>query len=174
MKRVGWGRTLRGVDGEEPGLSEGDSHSSTVLLENSEMAARVRAFDWSGTPLGAIGGWPEALRVAVDICLNSRFPMFVWWGPRLINIYNDAYVPMLGKRHPSALGRPARDSWDDIWAVVGPQAEAVMLRGEATWNERVKLVMERKGYAEETYFTWSYSPIKDAAGRIGGLFWIRW
>jgi signal transduction histidine kinase len=134
------------------------------------MPALVRAFDWSQTPLGPMSGWPEALRVAVDICLSSRFPMFVWWGPQLINIYNDAYVPMLGKRHPTALGRPARGSWDDIWDVVGPQAQAVMQRGEATWNERVLLVMERKGFWENTYFTWSYSPIRDESGNIGGLF----
>ena len=134
------------------------------------MSALVRAFDWHRTPLGAMENWPDELRLAVDICLSSRFPMFVWWGPQLINIYNDGYVPMLGHRHPAALGRPARETWDDIWSVVGPQADAVMQRGEATWNERVKLVMERKGYSEETYFTWSYSPIRDKSGRIGGLF----
>src|SRR6476646_2582574 len=77
---------------------------------------------------------------------------------------------MLGKRDPAALGRPARDSWDDIWSVIGPQADAVMLRGEATWNERVKLVMERKGYREDTYFTWSYSPIRNDTGEIWWLF----
>jgi PAS domain-containing protein len=96
--------------------------------------------------------------------------MFVWWGPQLVNIYNDAYVPILGKRHPAAFGRPARESWDEIWPVVGPQAQAVMERGEATWNERVLLVMERHGYTEDTYFTWSYSPIIDESGGIGGLF----
>jgi PAS domain-containing protein len=134
------------------------------------MARRVYAMDWSRTPLGPIESWPQSLKIAVGICLNSRFPMFVWWGPDLINIYNDAYVPMLGQRHPEALGRPARSSWDDIWGVVGPQADAVMSRGEATWNERVLLVMERNGYAEETWFTWSYSPIPDESGRIGGLY----
>jgi PAS domain S-box-containing protein len=149
----------------------GDSTSiSEVIGCGGEMAERVEAFDWSQTPLGPRERWPEELRVAVDICLSSRFPMFVWWGPELINIYNDAYVPMLGKRHPAALGRKARDSWDDIWSVVGPQADAVMLRGEATWNERVRLVMERKGYWEDTYFTWSYSPIRDKSGRVGGLY----
>jgi PAS domain S-box-containing protein len=134
------------------------------------MADRVRGTDWSHTPLGPIASWPVSLRVAVGVCLNSRFPMFVWWGPELINIYNDAYVPMLGKRHPAALGRPARASWSDIWDVVGPQADAVMTRGEATWNERVRLDMERHGYLEETYFTWSYSPIPDVHGGVGGLF----
>lgn len=134
------------------------------------MAERVRAFDWSTTALGPMDQWPDALRIAVNICLASRFPMFVWWGPDLINIYNDAYIPVLGKRHPTAFGKPARPTWSEIWDVIGPQADAVMQRGEATWNERVKLVMERKGYPEDTYFTWSYSPIRDAAGRIGGLF----
>jgi signal transduction histidine kinase/PAS domain-containing protein len=96
--------------------------------------------------------------------------MFVWWGPQLINLYNDAYIPILGQRHPRAFGRPARETWEDIWRVVGPQAEAVMQRGEATWNERVLLVMERHGYTEDTWFTWSYSPIPDEQGGIGGLF----
>jgi PAS domain S-box-containing protein len=114
--------------------------------------------------------WPQALRVAVGICLNSRFPMFVWWGPELVNIYNDAYVPVLGKRHPAALGVPAQKTWHEIWPVVGLQADAVMKRGEATWNERVLLVMERHGYTEDTWFTWSYSPIPDDAGGIGGVF----
>src|SRR5687768_18442274 len=134
------------------------------------MAARVGSFDWSRTPLGPADTWPQALRTAVGICLNSRFPMFVWWGPDLINIYNDAYIPVLGKRHPAALGRSAPTIWRDIWPIVGPQAEAVMTRGEATWNERVLLVMERHGYTEETYFTWSYSAIPDDAGGIGGVF----
>lgn len=134
------------------------------------MAARVAAFDWSQTVLGPMENWPSELRIAVDICLSSRFPMFVWWGEHRINIYNDGYVPMLGKRHPRALGRPAQETWNDIWDVVGPQSDAVLQRGEATWNDRVLLVMERKGYSEKTYFTWSYSPIRNATGRIGGMF----
>jgi PAS domain S-box-containing protein len=136
----------------------------------SEMASRVAAVDWSKTALGPMEGWPQSLRIAVGICLNSRFPMFVWWGPDHINIYNDAYVPILGKRHPDALGRKAPDIWGEIWDVVGPQARLVMERGEATWNDRVLLVMERHGYTEDTWFTWSYSPIPDGAGGIGGVF----
>jgi signal transduction histidine kinase/CheY-like chemotaxis protein len=141
-----------------------------VSVVDSEMASRVRELDWSSTPLGPIEQWPTALRIAVGICLNSRFPMFVWWGPQLINIYNDGYIPMLGARHPAALGRPARDSWDDIWDVVGAQARIVMEEGRATYNDRVLLVMERHGYREETWFTWSYSPILDEAGKVVGLF----
>ena len=76
-------------------------------VAQSEMAQRVRDFDWSATPLGPIESWPQSLLIAVSICLNSRFPMFVWWGPKLINIYNDGYIPMLGARHPRALGHPS-------------------------------------------------------------------
>jgi PAS domain S-box-containing protein len=141
-----------------------------MLRNSSEMASRVLAKDWSKTPLGPIESWPESLKVAVGICLDSRFPMFVWWGDELINIYNDAYVPVLGDRHPDALGRSAPRIWSDIWDVVGPQAEAVTRRGEATWNERVLLTMERNGQPEETYFTWSYSPIPGEGGNVGGVF----
>jgi len=140
------------------------------LHASGEMAALVRDFDWASTALGPVEDWPRSLRIAADICLHSRFPMFVWWGPELINIYNDSYVPMLGTRHPAALGRPAKDTWADIWDVVGPQAQAVMQHGKATWNERVPLMMKRQGHTEETYFTWSYSPIYDDSGRIGGVF----
>src|SRR5687768_14279024 len=134
------------------------------------MAARVRAFDWAATPLGPLESWPQALRIAVGICLSSRFPMFVWWGPQLVNIYNDAYIPVLGAKHPEALGAPAQPTWREIWDVVGPQARAVMEDGEATWNERVLLVMQRHGYSEDTWFTWSYSPIWDESNAVAGLF----
>ena len=141
-----------------------------LKVAESEMAQRVRDFDWAATPLGPIESWPQSLLIAVSICLNSRFPMFVWWGPKLINIYNDGYIPMLGARHPRALGRPARDSWEDIWADVGPQADIVMKQERATWNERVYLRVERNGFWEDTWFTWSYSPIRDESGGVGGLF----
>ena len=142
----------------------------SMLPAGSTTADLLRATDWSATPLGPPEGWPEALRAAVGICMNSRFPMFVWWGDALVNIYNDAYAPVLGKRHPHAFGRPAREIWHEIWDVLERQVDAVMHRGEATWNERVLLVMERNGFSEETYFTWSYSPIPDGQGGVGGLF----
>ena len=134
------------------------------------MAARIAAFPWGDTPLGPRARWPMALRTALDLCLHSRFPMFVWWGPARINLYNDAYAPILGRRHPDALGRPAAEVWREIWDVVGPQADAVLVRGEATWNDRVPLVVERSGVPEEAFFSWSYSPIHDDAGQVGGLF----
>jgi PAS domain-containing protein len=141
------------------------------LLPNAggEMARRIRELDWTGTPLGAPGAWPVALRLALDLSLHSRFPKFIWWGPDLINFYNDAYAPILGARHPSALGKPARDIWAEIWDVLKPQVEAVTQRGESTWNERVRLVVERSGAPEEAFFSWSYSPVRDEFGRVCGL-----
>src|SRR5690242_492431 len=132
--------------------------------DEARMADRIAAHNWSATPLGAIEGWPEALKVARQIIISSRFPMFIWWGPQLINIYNDAYAPMLGKKHPASLGRPAAEVWYEIWDVIGPQTDLVISRRQSTWNEEMLLVMERYGYTEETYFTWSYSPIGEGAG----------
>ncbi|MBK0393877.1 ATP-binding protein [Ramlibacter algicola] len=136
----------------------------------SDMAAAISGFDWASTPLGAAETWPQSLKSAVRLVIGSRYPMFIWWGPELVAIYNDAYIDALGPRHPWALGRPARETWAEIWDVVGPQAEAVLRRGASTWNDRVLLVMQRKGYAEETYFTFSYSPCFDDDGEVGGVF----
>jgi PAS domain S-box-containing protein len=140
------------------------------LTGGGEMGKLIRVMDWSRTPVGAIDSWPQSLKTAVNILLNSRYPMFVWWGRELTNIYNDAFAPMLGARHPQALGRSAPNVWADVWPVVGPQAEVVMREGRATWNESLLLIMERHGYTEETYFTFSYSPAPDDAGGVGGVF----
>ena len=151
-------------------MDRSSDSSDALMIRESEMAERFCGFDWAATPLGPQATWPQSLRIAVGVCLNSRFPMFVWWGPDLINIYNDAYISVLGQRHPRAFGVRAESVWEEIWPDVGPQAEAAIQRGEATWNERVHLVMERNGFEEDTWFTWSYSPIPDEAGGIGGLF----
>ncbi|MDX1487996.1 MAG: ATP-binding protein, partial [Acidiferrobacterales bacterium] len=136
------------------------------------MDKRIRAFDWSQTPIGPLSDWPQSLKTAVRILLNSRYPMFVWWGSELTNIYNDAYVPILGARHPQALGRSAPQIWADVWPVVGPQSEIVFSQGKATWNESILLMMERHGYTEETYFTFSYSPVPTERDDVGGLFCV--
>jgi PAS domain S-box-containing protein len=144
-----------------------------ILRRNrGEMAARVDAFDWSQTSIGPSAQWPQSLRLALGICLNSGFPMFVWWGPQLINIYNDAYVPILRARHPAALGQPAQEVWGDIWETLQPETEAVLSRGEATWNERRELLLQRGGKTESGIFTWSYSPVMDEAGSVGGLYCV--
>ncbi|TFZ06350.1 response regulator [Ramlibacter henchirensis] len=139
-------------------------------IAGSDMAAMVSEFDWAATPLGPADEWPQSLKSAVRLILGSRYPMFIWWGPQLVAIYNDAYVDVLGPRHPWALGRGARETWAELWDVLGPQGEAVMQHGASTWNDRVLLVMERKGFVEETYFTFSYSPCFNDQGEVGGVF----
>ncbi len=136
----------------------------------SEMGRLMGRLDWGTTALGHPGSWPQSLRTALSICLQSRFPMFVWWGPELTVLYNDAYLPILGDKHPAALGRSGREVWAEIWPVVGPLADTVMRDGASTWSEDQKLVMERFGFIEETYFTFSYSPIRDESGGVGGVF----
>jgi len=125
--------------------------------------------DWRSSPLGPRGEWPAALRAAVDVALGSRFPMLVLWGPGLVQVYNDAMVPVLGRKHP-AMGAPAAECWAEIWDSVGPAVAHVMETGEATWVEDTRFLLNRSGFAEETFFTVSYSPIRDDAGGVGGVF----
>ena len=149
-----------------PGPDEG-----LVSLPAGELAALVEAADWSAGPLGDPQAWPQSLRTAVGICLSSRFPILLWWGPELVMIYNDAYRPMLGQsKHPRALGAPGREVWGEIWDVIGPMLGQVMAGGGATWSADQLLVLDRNGYPEECFFTFSYSPITDESGGVGGVF----
>jgi signal transduction histidine kinase/DNA-binding response OmpR family regulator len=136
---------------------------------DGEMARRMREHDWAATALGDPREWPPALRTACRICLTSRFPMVVWWGPELTFLYNDAYRPLLGGKHP-ALGQPGRQVWPDIWPVIGPMLDSVLDAGQATWHEDLQLTTNRHGYWEEAYFTYSYSPLHDDAGQVRGVF----
>ena len=136
---------------------------------DGEMAARTAAFDWSVTALGARADWSQSLRTTAGILLSSRFPMFLFWGPEAVCLYNDAYRPSLGADlHPETLGRRGQDVWSDIWHIIGPQIAAVMTRGERTWFEDQLVPFDRSGYLEEIYFTYSYSPVFDESGRVGG------
>jgi PAS domain S-box-containing protein len=135
------------------------------------MGARIRAFDWSSTPLGPIGAWPSALREAVSLCLRSRFQLAIYWGPQLILLYNDAERDVLGALHPNALGRPAAEILADMWDVVGPMLHGVLATGEATWSVDQSLPINRHGFLEEAFFTYSYSPIPDRGG-IGGVLLV--
>jgi PAS domain S-box-containing protein len=134
------------------------------------MRALCRAFDWSRTPLGPSTTWPQSLRTTVGIILASRNPMFLWWGPELVQIYNDAYRPSLGlgARHPGALGARGREFWTDIWHAIGPQIHQVMTTGEPTWHEDQYLPIERNGRLEDVWWTYGYSPVFGDDGRIGG------
>jgi PAS domain S-box-containing protein len=141
-----------------------------VFSGGGEMGALMRTLDWSETPVGAVSSWPQSLKTAVRIILTSRYAMFVWWGRELVNLYNDPYRAFLGVKHPAALGKSAREVWAEIWDQIGPRTDAVLLHGESTYDEALLLLMERHGYLEETYFTFSYSPLPDDAGNVGGLF----
>jgi len=129
----------------------------------------VQEFDWSQTPLGPIDKWPLSLRNIIQVVLTSRFAMWMSWGPELTFLYNDAYAKMtLGKKHPWALGKPSQKVWEEIWQDIGPRIEQVLQTGRATWDEALLLFLERSGYREETYHTFSYSPLSGDDGKVAG------
>ena len=139
------------------------------IFGNSEMARLTRAFDWSRTPVGPIDRWPETLLITVNTLLASRHPMFLWWGKDLIQFYNDAYRPSIGAdKHPSALGQYGIECWPEIWDIIGPQIEAVMTSGQASWHEDQLVPIIRDGNLEDVYWTYGYSPVRDPAGTICG------
>jgi PAS domain-containing protein/anti-sigma regulatory factor (Ser/Thr protein kinase) len=133
------------------------------------MAEAIDSYDWAGTPLGPRADWPPTLRLMVGIALASGFPMLVFWGRDLVQVYNDAFMPILGARHPAALGQAARDCWPEIWHTIGPLLHGVLETGEPVWAEDMPLTLERNGYPEQTNFTFSYSRMRDEAGESGLL-----
>ncbi|WP_245704618.1 PAS domain-containing hybrid sensor histidine kinase/response regulator [Belnapia rosea] len=133
------------------------------------MGAMMRAADWSLSPLGPPDTWPASLRTVVGLMLACPQPMFVAWGPQLGFLYNDGYRSILGTKHPWALGRPFQQIWAEIWPDIAPLIDRAM-GGEATWSENLHLVMERHGYPEDTWYTFSYSPVRDEAGMVAGMF----
>ena len=141
--------------------------SMKFLNGGGEMALAIRNHDWSASGLGPPWDWPPALKTAVSMALNSRFPKCIVWGPDLISIPNDAFLPILGDK-PPALGRSFRDVWSEAWHAIGPMAERVYA-GEATFIEDYPLVIDRYGYPEQCYFTFCYSPIRDEHGVVHGL-----
>ncbi len=145
------------------------SAHADLLAGGGELGALMRSMDWSRTSLGPIEVWPQALRTSVRIMLTSRQPMFVWWGDELINLYNDAYKAIVGGKHPQALGQPASLVWSEIWDQIGPRANSAMTTNEGTYDEALLLIMERNGYREETYYTFSYSPVPNDSGEAGGI-----
>ena len=142
----------------------------TFLTSPGELGRLILAFDWAKTPLGAIETWPPSLRTAVSLMLNSRQPIWIGWGRELSFLYNDAYIDVLSlSKHPWALGRPMKEVWREIWDYCEPLA-ADAFRGTSTVGDDVRLFMERGGFIEETYYSFSYSPIRDETGRVAGLF----
>ena len=152
-----------------------DSHSQTlenVFPGDSAMAALMRAKDWSQTPLGDPRTWPEGLKVPLQMMLQSRFEMWLGWGDDVLFFYNDAYIPTLGDKHPDALGTPMRIVWKEIYHDVEDRVVSVMRDSVATWDDALQLIMIRYGVFQETYHTFSYSPLRGDTGTPGGLMCV--
>jgi PAS domain S-box-containing protein len=157
---------------EDRKTSVGNGGTSPTWFEGGgRMTEMMRATDWSKTPLGASESWSPALRMMVNFMLANRFPQLLWWGPQFCSLYNDAYVPILGEKHPWAIGRPVSEVWHEIWHVLKPLIETPFQGGPATWMDDIELVLNRRGFLEETHFTVAYSPVPDetAPGGIGGV-----
>jgi PAS domain S-box-containing protein len=143
--------------------------SADFLAGGGEMGALMRGYDWSLTPLGRPANWPQSLRTAVRLLLNTNHPMFIWWGRRLVQFYNDAYRQTMGpERHPYALGQGGRECWAEIWDIIGPQIDQVMDGGGATWHENQLVPVTRHGRLEQVYWTYGFSPIDEDDG-VGGV-----
>ncbi|WP_316649290.1 sensor histidine kinase [Ovoidimarina sediminis] len=142
----------------------------SFLAGGSEMARRIREFDWSAHPFGPIETWPQSLRSALGICLNSAFPTAIYWGPDLRLLYNDSWSTIPGPRHPACLGEPANEVWSDIWHVIEPQFTQVIESGEGLALDDQFLPMRRFGYEEETYWSYNFTPIRGEDGAIEGIF----
>jgi signal transduction histidine kinase len=140
-----------------------------LFSDGGFVGALMRTHDWSQSPLGNPDTWPQCLRTVVGLLLQSRFPMFVAWGKELGFLYNDSYAEILGKKHPAALGRRFDQIWPEIWPDISPLIDAAMA-GQATFREDLPLVMNRKGFDEQTWFTFSYSPVRDESGEVSGMF----
>jgi two-component sensor histidine kinase len=146
-----------------------DLPGQDFLRGGGEMGALTREYDWTKTPLGPPAAWPQSLKTAVRILLTSQHPMFIWWGPDLIQFYNDAYRQTMGaERHSSALGQRGRDCWEEIWDIIGPQIEFVMQGKGATWHVDQLVPVTRHGRREDVWWTYGYSPIEEA-DTVGGV-----
>lgn len=152
-------------------MDKSDYLSLDFLAGGGEMGERIRSFDWTDTPLGDPETWSQALRATVAIMLNNSFPMLLWWTKDYISIYNDAYIPVLGAKHPWGLGLPVRECWQEIWHILQPLIDTPFNGGDPTWMDDIQLVIQRNNYDEETHFIISYSPIPDPLmpNGIGGV-----
>jgi len=151
---------------EDPG-----PHDDLDLMSGGGVVGELmRAQNWARTAFGPVSEWPQSLRTALRICLDSRFPIVIFWGPEFRHLYNDSYLSVLGSKHPEALGETGKKIWAEIWDTIGPMLEGVMRTGQATWERDQLLLIKRSGYLEEGYFTYSYSAIRLSSGEVGGIF----
>jgi PAS domain S-box-containing protein len=146
-----------------------DSNPLAFLMGGGEMGSLIRSMDWSKTALGPVETWPQSLRTTVNICLASDLPICVIWGPGLVQLYNDAYRVICGNKHPRSMGQNFSECWTEAWPVIG-EAHDLALSGDTAFLESQQIFLKRHGYVEECFFTFSFSPIRDEDGRVGGLF----
>jgi len=151
---------------------QNDGGERGFLAGGGEMGARMRNFDWTKTPLGAPEQWPQSLKTIVRVMLDSRYAMWMLWGPELTFFCNDAYLPTVGLKRDWVLGARSDKVWEEIWPDIGPRITRVLQQGESTWDEALLLFLERKGFPEETYHTFSYSPVYDDNSRIAGMLCV--
>ncbi|WP_305787266.1 SpoIIE family protein phosphatase [Symbioplanes lichenis] len=157
----------------EGDFAAGRAPVAEVFAADGDVGRDLAAVRWEATPLGPPEGWPQSLRTAVSILLSSRFPMWMAWGPELTFFCNAAYRhDTLGRKYPWALGRPATEVWAEIWGDIGPRIETVLRTGHATWDEALLLFVGRSGYSEESYHTFSYSPLRDDEGSVVGMLCV--
>src|SRR5450755_800651 len=150
-----------------------DKHGAPDFLAGSgEMASMMRDFDWASTDLGPPGSWPQSLKTVVRIVLTSRYAMWMAWGPNLRFFCNDAYLPTVGMKRDWVLGARSDKVWEEIWPDISPRIQRVLEEGRATWDEGLPLFLERFGFPEESYHTFSYSPIYDDDSRIAGMLCV--
>jgi PAS domain S-box-containing protein len=165
-----WERAFRAITVNSD--SQLNSRNFDFLAGGGEMGERMRALDWRKTPLGAAGEWPQSLKTIVRVMLDSRYAMWMLWGPQLTFFCNDAYLPTVGIKRDWVLGARSDKVWEEIWPDIGPRIQRVLVEGRATWDEGLPLVLERSGFREETYHTFSYSPIYDDHSRIAGMLCV--
>jgi PAS domain S-box-containing protein len=143
--------------------------STSRIVGDGEMADLIREFDWKSTSLGPVESWSDTLVTTVNMMLASRHPMFLWWGPDLVQFYNDGYRPALrADKHPLAVGQRGIECWSEIWPIIGPQIESVMFEGRSTWHTNQLVPINRNGKLEEVFWTYSYSPVRDNTGAVQG------
>jgi hypothetical protein len=152
--------------------SQRDVVTQEFLAGGGEMGARMRALDWSRTPLGPPAAWPQSLKTIVRVMLDSRYAMWMLWGPELTFFCNDAYLPTVGNKRDWVLGARSDRVWKEIWPDIGPRIDRVLSTARATWDEALQLFLERNGFPEETYHTFSYSPVYGDDNRVAGMLCV--
>ena len=142
------------------------------IFPDGQMAERIRRYPWETTAIGTISEWSETLLCAVNMMLESQFPMLLIWGPEMVVLYNDACIPLEGERHPDALGRTAQECWPEAWHILAPKLKSVLEKGAKLYFENELIPILRQGSLTDFYWTYSYSPVRDAAGAVCGILVI--